>query len=220
MYSIEISPTITSCCPDVVLGILQCHVSVYPKDATFTAIFQQKIAELADTELSQANKRPNIQSTRKAYKALGKDPNRYRCSAEAMCRRIAKERGLYDINNIVDITNYLSIASGYSMGTYDIEKIKGNVIWKRAEEGTAYQGIGKDVLNIAYLPVLFDDLGAFGNPTSDSMRTMVTEDTKEIIMLFYCFDGGADLEMWLQQAQTLLQQHANATNIQTKILRP
>lgn len=220
MHSIKISQTITECCQNVVLGLLQCHVDVYPKDAEFTALFQDKIAELADTELSQANKRDAIQSTRKAYKALGKDPNRYRCSAEAMCRRIAKERGLYDINNIVDITNFLSIASGYSMGTYDIEKIKGNIVWKRAEEGTAYQGIGKDVLNIAYLPVLFDDLGAFGNPTSDSLRTMVTEDTKEILMIFYCFDGAETLDMWMQQAETLLKNHANATDFETKILLP
>ncbi len=220
MLSINISPSITQCCENVVLGLLQCRVSVYEKDTDFAALFQNKITELADTELSQANKREHIQSTRKAYKALGKDPNRYRCSAEAMCRRIAKERGLYDINNIVDITNFLSIASGYSMGTYDIEKIKGDIVWKRAEEGTAYQGIGKDVLNIAYLPVLFDDLGAFGNPTSDSLRTMVTENTKEILMIFYCFDGAETLDTWLKQAEALLQNHAKATDFETKILLP
>ena len=148
MLSVNISKSITQCCQNVVLGLLQCRVSVYTKDADFAALFQNKIAELAETELSQANKRDTIQSTRKAYKALGKDPNRYRCSAEAMCRRIAKERGLYDINNVVDITNFLSIASGYSMGTYDVAKITGDIVWKRAEEGTAYQGIGKEIKNL------------------------------------------------------------------------
>ena len=220
LLSVNISKSITQYCQNVVLGLLQCRVSVYTKDADFAALFQNKIAELAETELSQANKRDTIQSTRKAYKALKKDPNRYRCSAEAMCRRIAKERGLYDINNVVDITNFLSIASGYSMGTYDVAKITGDIVWKRAEEGTAYQGIGKDVLHIAFLPVLFDDLGAFGNPTSDSLRTIVTEDTKEILMVFYCFDGGEKLDMWLQQAEILLQNHAKATDFETKILLP
>ena len=185
----------------------------------FLSLLNGKIAELAEVELSQANKRDKIQSTRKAYKALGKEPNRYRSSAEAMCRRIAKERGLYYINNVVDVNNYLSIKSGYSMGTYDLACTEGEIRWMRAPEGTAYQGIGKDVLNIEFLPVLFDAQGPFGNPTSDNTRVMITAETKEILLVYYCFDGGAELDALLTEAKELLEKYAAGKDFEIQILQ-
>lgn len=218
MVQVTIAPELKALCPDAVLGLLECRVKVEQADAEFAALLNAKIAELAETELSQANKREQIQLTRKAYKVLGKDPNRYRCSAEAMCRRIAKERGLYVINNVVDINNYLSIKSGYSMGAYDLSHMVGEIVWKRAPEGTAYQGIGKDVLNISSLPALFDVEGAFGNPTSDSTRAMVTESTEHILLVFYCFDGGAGVREMLEEATALLERFAGAENMETAVL--
>ena len=218
MKNISIDSSIKERCPEAVLGVLQCKVAVKEDDASFLEILNDKIAELAEIELSQANKREKIQSTRKAYKALGKDANRYRCSAEAMCRRISKERGLYYINNVVDINNYLSIKTGYSMGTYDLEQVQGDILWSRAPEGTAYQGIGKDVLNIEFLPALFDEVGPFGNPTSDNTRAMITEKTKEIILVFYAFDGGEELLELLKEAEALLLEYAGGYDFKREIV--
>ncbi|MDD4843529.1 MAG: phenylalanine--tRNA ligase beta subunit-related protein [Anaerotignum sp.] len=219
MRKITIDSSIKERCPQAVLGVLQCKVGVKGDEAAFLELLNEKIAQLAEVELSQANKREKIQATRKAYKALGKDPNRYRTSAEAMCRRISKERGLYYINNVVDINNYLSIKSGYSMGTYDLEQVQGDILWARAPEGTAYQGIGKDVLNIEFLPALFDELGPFGNPTSDNTRAMITENTKEILLVYYAFDGGETLLELLQEAQGLLQGFAEGHDFQLEIVQ-
>ncbi len=44
-------------------------------------------------------------------------------------------------------------------------------------EGESYPGIRKDVVNVADRLTLADQAGPFGNPTSDSARTMVTEAT-------------------------------------------
>ncbi|MDD3395348.1 MAG: phenylalanine--tRNA ligase beta subunit-related protein [Anaerotignum sp.] len=218
MRKIMIDSSIKNCCPEAVLGVLQCKVAVKEDDEAFLEILNGKIAELAEVELSQANKREKIQATRKAYKALGKDANRYRCSAEAMCRRISKERGLYYINNVVDINNYLSIKSGYSMGTYDLGQLQGDILWARAAEGTAYQGIGKDILNIEYLPALFDELGPFGNPTSDNTRAMITKNSKEILMVFYVFDGAKELMELLEEAEKLLKEFANGQDFERTII--
>ena len=84
-------------------------------------------AEVTDTasgiarkySLQQINKRPAIAATRAAYKALGKEPNRYRPSAEALCRRAVKGMGLYRIDSLVDIINIVSMQSGYSIGGFD-----------------------------------------------------------------------------------------------------
>ena len=218
MRNISIDNSIKERCPDAVLGVLQCKVCVKEDEAAFLELLNGKIAELAEVELSQANKREKIQSTRKAYKALGKDANRYRCSAEAMCRRIAKERGLYYINNVVDINNYLSIKTGYSMGTYDLEQVQGDVLWARSPEGTAYQGIGKDVLNIEFLPALFDELGPFGNPTSDNTRAMITENTKEILLVYYAFDSGKESMELLEEAENLLRNFAGGQDFERRII--
>lgn len=219
MVNVRIDESLKERCPEAALGLLQCKVEVAPDPEEFLAMLNGKIAELSEVELSQANKRDKIQSTRKAYKALGKEPNRYRSSAEAMCRRIAKERGLYYINNVVDINNYLSIKSGYSMGTYDLARTKGGITWMRAPEGTAYRGIGKDVLNIEFLPVLFDAEGPFGNPTSDNDRTMITEKTKDLLLVHYAFDGDADLPGLLEEAKDLLEKYAGGRDFETKILK-
>ena len=101
MVQITIDPELKTICPQAVLGLLECDVRVGQADEEFLRLMDEKIAELAETELSQANKREQIQLTRKGYKALGKDPNRYRCSAEAMCRRIAKERGLEPLAELI-----------------------------------------------------------------------------------------------------------------------
>lgn len=219
MVNVRIDESLKERCPEAALGLLQCKVEVAPDPEEFLAMLNGKIAELSEVELSQANKRDKIQSTRKAYKALGKEPNRYRSSAEAMCRRIAKERGLYYINNVVDINNYLSIKSGYSMGTYDLARTKGGITWMRAPEGTTYRGIGKDVLNIEFLPVLFDEEGPFGNPTSDNDRTMITDETKDLLLVYYAFDGDADLPGLLEEAKDLLEKYAGGKDFETKILK-
>ena len=219
MVNVRIDESLKERCPEAALGLLQCKVEVAPDPEEFLAMLNGKIAELSEVELSQANKRDKIQSTRKAYKALGKEPNRYRSSAEAMCRRIAKERGLYYINNVVDINNYLSIKSGYSMGTYNLAQTKGDITWMRAPEGTAYRGIGKDVLNIEFLPVLFDEEGPFGNPTSDNDRTMITDETKDLLLVYYAFDGDADLPALLEEAKDLLKKYAGGIGFEIKILK-
>lgn len=218
LVTVNIDESIKERCPEAALGLLQAKVAVAPDPEELLALLNGKIAELSEVELSQANKRDKIQSTRRAYKALGKEPNRYRSSAEAMCRRIAKERGLYYINNVVDINNYLSIKSGYSMGTYDLAKTEGEITWMRAPEGTAYRGIGKDVLNIEFLPALFDAQGPFGNPTSDNGRTMITDATEDLLLVYYAFDGAEALPALLQEAKELLEKYAGGKEFETKIL--
>ena len=126
---------------------------------------------------------------------------------------------LYYINNVVDINNYLSIKSGYSMGTYDLAKTKGDIRWMRAPEGTAYRGIGKDVLNIDFLPVLFDEEGPFGNPTSDNDRTMITDATEDLLLVYYAFDGAEDLPGASLRSKGLTGKNMQgAENLETEIL--
>ena len=134
-------------------------------------VFPQLISAIAEKGISGIE---NVSLSKKAYKSLGKDPNRYRVSSEALYRRIKQGKGLYQINTVVDVNNLISLETGFSVGSYDLKNIKGDIILRKGTEEENYKGIGKDDINIENLPVLADSEGAFGSPTSDSTKAMVT----------------------------------------------
>lgn len=160
----------------------------------------------------------NIKTSRKAYKALGKEPSRYRVSSEALIRRILQGKGLYRINNVVDTNNLISIETGYSVGSYDLENLHGNINFRIGNIGEKYQGIGKEMINIENLPVFADDFGAYGSPTSDSTRAMITENSKYILTVLISFNGIEELEKSIDIAKKYLTKYAGAEDIQSIIV--
>lgn len=76
-------------------------------------------------ELADINRRPAIAATRAVYKACGKDPNRYRPSQEQLMRRVVRGLGLYNVSQLVDAGNLLSLATGWSVGVFDRDCIEG-----------------------------------------------------------------------------------------------
>ena len=160
----------------------------------------------------------NIKASREAYKILGKEPSRYRVSSEALIRRILQGKGLYKINNVVDTNNLISIETGYSVGSYDLENLQGSINFRIGTEGEKYQGIGKEMINIEKLPVFADNLGAYGSPTSDSTRAMITEKSKEILTVLISFNGTERLEKSVDIAMKYLTKYANAEIINSIII--
>ncbi|HLQ40932.1 MAG TPA: phenylalanine--tRNA ligase beta subunit-related protein [Tetragenococcus sp.] len=156
-------------------------------------------------ELSDIAKIEAIKNTREAYKTLGKSPSSYRNAAEAMLRRVVKGNGLYHINNVVDLQNIISVKTAFSIGSYDLEHLQGDIIWQAAKKGEHYQGIGKENIDIAGLPTLYDDLGAFGNPTSDSQRAMITKGKHKIMTVVYSFSGTGSLAAAGSEYEELLE---------------
>src|SRR6266478_5954217 len=73
---------------------------------------------------------PQIEVTRKAYKALGKDPARYRGSAEALLRRVVAGKGLPQINAVVDVINLVSVESRLPVGLYDLAHVTGEIVFR------------------------------------------------------------------------------------------
>ncbi|MFR4519632.1 MAG: B3/4 domain-containing protein, partial [Fusobacterium sp.] len=171
------------------LGCLVYDVKVKEKNEELwekleNEIFPQLVSIIEEKGINGVE---NISSSKKAYKSLGKDPNRYRVSSEALYRRIKQGKGLYQINTVVDTNNLISLETGFSAGSYDLKNVKGNIVLRKGAEGETYKGIGKDDINIENLPVLADSEGAFGSPTSDSTKAMVTLNSEKILTLIYCF---------------------------------
>ncbi|WP_372646180.1 B3/4 domain-containing protein, partial [Ancylomarina sp.] len=152
------------------------------------------------------------------YRRVGKDPNRYRLSAESLLRRIVNGKGLYKINNVVDLLNLASIKSGFSIGGYNADKIEGAIKMGLGQADEAYEGIGRGDLNIENLPIFRDELGAFGSATSDSLRTQIDLNCQNFLMVFFSYQGEKELLESLDFATSLLTEFADATDIKTSIV--
>lgn len=159
-----------------------------------------------------------ILATRAAYKTLGKDPARYRGSAEALLRRVIAGKGLPRINAVVDAINLVSVESRLSIGLYDLEHVSGDIVFRAGRAGETYKGIGKYDLNLEGLPVFCDALGPHGSPTSDSERTMMTAATKEVIAVIISFGGSEGLERWTERLGALFAQYASGNEIVSNIV--
>jgi DNA/RNA-binding domain of Phe-tRNA-synthetase-like protein len=148
---------------------------------------------------------------------LGKDPARYRGSAEALLRRVIAGKGLPRINAVVDIINLVSVESRLSIGLYDLAHVQGDIVFRAGRAGETYKGIGKYDLNLDGLPVFCDALGPHGSPTSDSERTMVTSETKQVLAIIISFGGKEGLERWTQRMSELFQRFASGVSLEKRI---
>jgi DNA/RNA-binding domain of Phe-tRNA-synthetase-like protein len=201
------------------LGLISCTVTNSP---SLSGLWQEIAAVEAEFKatynIEQINKIPTIQATRQAYKAFGKDPNRYRPSAEALCRRILKGMELYRINTLVDLINLVSISTGYSIGGFDEDKIVGDITLTVGTADDVFEGIGRGLLNIEGLPVYKDSVGGIGTPTIDNERTKLSMETTRLFMIINGYQGKAGLPEAINYSVGLLDKYANATGVEVLTL--
>lgn len=165
----------------------------------------------AGHQIEDIKKNPAIAATREAYKKFGKDPNRYRPSSEALCRRILRDLPLYRIDTLVDLINLVSIKTGYSIGGFDADKIQGDTLTLGiGKVNEPYEGIGKGVLNIEGLPVYRDSAGGIGTPTSDHERTKISLSTTNFLALINGYSGEEGLAEAARYMQALLKKYTNS----------
>ena len=221
MKETKIAHELSNKIPSIRLGCIQCSVSIKESDSKISTL-SDTIIEAVKSELTieTISQKPTIQATKEAYRTLGKDPSRYRPSAEALTRRVINGKGLYQVNNVVDLLNLVSLESGFSIGGYDADKIDGDITFGVGKENEPYHAIGRGELNIAFLPLFRDKSGAFGSPTSDSLRTMVTLDTTSFLMILIDFNGDESLEKSMDRSIALLEKYGNATDFESWIVLP
>jgi DNA/RNA-binding domain of Phe-tRNA-synthetase-like protein len=126
-----------------------------------------------------------VAAVRTMYKRVGLDPTKRRPSSEALLRRVRKGDPLPRINAMVDVCNWCSLEFQLPYGLYDAAKIDGDVVLRLGAEGESYPGIRKDDVHVGGRITLADSRGPFGNPTSDSARTMVTTATTRALTVVF-----------------------------------
>ncbi|MBN2766874.1 MAG: hypothetical protein JXR27_10920 [Paludibacteraceae bacterium] len=217
---IIISDEIRKICPSLTLGIVQAKVTNSPTPPLLSDLMSALETQFRQQyTLEQLNKRPTIKATRLAYKALGKEPGRYRPSAEALCRRILRKIPLYRVDTLVDIINIVSVKTGFSIGAFDLNKIQGNKLTLGVgKAGEAFEAIGRGQLNIEGLPVYRDEAGGIGTPTSDHERTKISSDTCRLFVIINAYNGNEGLPEAIEKTIHLLEKYASANEIKSIIL--
>ncbi|HEV2103791.1 MAG TPA: phenylalanine--tRNA ligase beta subunit-related protein [Candidatus Acidoferrum sp.] len=206
-------------CPSVALGRVTAHVRT--GDSSLELLGEMELCEagiLKNADPRAILEAPAISATRAGYRALGKDPARYRGSAEALLRRIISGKHFPSINCLVDIINLVSVESRLSIGLYDLAKVQGDIVFRAGRSGETYKGIGKFDLNLEDLPVFCDAAGPHGSPTSDSERTMVTPSTENVAAILISFGGPQPLDVWYKRMISLLERYAEGRDLRAEIV--
>ena len=219
MLDIAISDDFSRAGVAVRLGCIQARVEVAKTSAALGQALKLE-AELRVESLEQhaVAEIPAIAAARQAFKALGKDPSRYRVSSEALIRRLGQGKLLHYINTVVDINNLVSLHSGMSAGSYRTDALAAPLVFRKAVAGDSYQAIGRGPLNLENLPVLADAQGPFGSPTSDSERTMITLDAEKVLMVIYGFGEAKGLARAVDFAADCLTSYCKAEEIETAVV--
>jgi len=175
--SIRITPELL---PIVSLGVL-----------VMTGVSAGDDAPTLGPALAEAERRvreappPERLATRALYRQAGLDPTRRRPSSEALLRRVLKGDALPRINTAVDVCNWCSLELQLPFGLYDLDRVAPPVELRLGRPGEQYVGIRKDTVHVAGRMTLADELGAFGNPSADSARTMVTTAATRLLVVVF-----------------------------------
>ncbi|MFZ7944880.1 MULTISPECIES: B3/B4 domain-containing protein [Bacillaceae] len=146
-------------------------------------LFQESI--YFDLENTNVTDLPGLQEWRNVFKQTGKDPNRYRPSAESLYRRVQSQNYLSSVQSAIDINNFFSLQYQVPIGIYDLDLIQGSVEIRIGKAGEEYIGLNGRKNSLDRLLLAADQEGPFGSPFVDSERTPVKYTTKNALQIIY-----------------------------------
>lgn len=177
MPTITVAPQLAGVCRPLAAWLE--HVTVLEGDVRIDR-------RLGDVERALREQPPsNVAPTRTMFKRIGLDPTKTRPSSEALLRRVMRGDPLPRVNSLVDVCNWCSVEFQLPYGLYDSAHVDGTVSLRLGLDGESYPGIRKDEVHVGGRMTLADERGAFGNPTSDSARTMVTTATTSALVVVF-----------------------------------
>ena len=177
MARFSVAPAVAAVCRPAVAWLEGATVvDRDPRLATYLAEAESRVRQQPPAETG---------AVRTMYKRVGLDPTKTRPSSEALLRRVRKGDPLPRINSLVDVCNWCSLEFQLPYGLYDAGRIEGDIELRLGREGESYPGIRKNDVHVGGRLALADRLGPFGNPTSDSARTMVTTSTVSAVVVIF-----------------------------------
>ena len=136
MIAISIANELKEKAPELTLGCISAQVNVEQRNDALWREIETRIALLTTQyTVEHIGELPQVAQQRHAYKAIGKDPRRYRGSAEALLRRIIQGKGLYQVNTLVDINNLISLETRHPVGCYDRSQLRAPIVFRIGKAG-------------------------------------------------------------------------------------
>jgi DNA/RNA-binding domain of Phe-tRNA-synthetase-like protein len=181
----EITKEVKEAYPSISVGVaIIRNVRIGKSDPELEKEKAQMLATLTGITTGQISAHPEVASYRKLYKEMGIDWHSRRPSPEALLRRIATGKGLYQVNTCVDAYNLVVLRHRVSVGAFDFDRIVFPTELRFAGEGDEIllHGDGAPTrftsLELAY----YDEKGGYNIDFNfrDSQRTLVTEETKNL----------------------------------------
>ncbi|BFU45309.1 B3/4 domain-containing protein [Krasilnikovia sp. MM14-A1004] len=86
---------------------------------------------------------PGVAAWRDAYRAVGLNPNRFPCAAEAIARRVAKGDRLPRINALVDLCNAVSLATSLPVASCAVGSVAKELTVRPADGTEAFLPLGR-----------------------------------------------------------------------------
>lgn len=174
--------------PEAKVGILVCSgIDNRIKDDERYVKYLEDSAVAASKHIENPEfiQNPVIRKWRDAFYKF-KTKKGARCSVEALLKRVSKGGGIGSINPLVDIYNGISLQYGVPVGGEDIDKFTGDIRLTVATGDEEFITLGSDKSEPPYAGevVYKDDGGAICRCFNwrESVRTMLTEDTKNAFM--------------------------------------
>lgn len=182
--------------PDAEIGILVCEgidSKVHDEEQYVPYLKETMAAAKKHISNPEFIENPVIATWREAFRKF-KTKKGARCSIEAMLKRIANGNEIGSIIPLVDIYNGVSLTYGVPIGGEDIDKFDGDVRLTLADGTEEFVTYGSDKSEPPYAGevVYKDNAGAICRCWNwrESVRTMLTEDTKNAFMIIETADGG------------------------------
>ncbi|RDU35276.1 hypothetical protein DRW41_19380 [Neobacillus piezotolerans] len=184
---ISISKELSEQIPGFKLGIIQYRNITVGESPQMVKgrlqLFQESIYfDLEDRNVTDLE---GIKEWRAIFKKTGKDPNRYRHSAEALYRRVQRQNYLSSVQSAIDLNNFFSLQYQVPIGIYDAEKLEGRIEIRIGRDCEKYVGLNGRPNSLENLIVSADAKGPFGSPFVDSDRAPVTPETRDALQIVY-----------------------------------
>lgn len=185
--TIRLDCSLTSIVPQFKIGIIHYTKIVATQSPQMilgrTRLYQESL--FFDLQDAPVTDKAGIAAWRDVWKQFGADPNRHRHSTESMLRRIAKGDYLSPVNSVVDLNNFFSLQYEIPVGSYDLQTLRGDITIALGNEQTHYDALNGRSVTLQNIPYTFDEIGAFGSPYVDSVRSAVSESATDVLQLFY-----------------------------------
>ncbi|ELC8424912.1 B3/4 domain-containing protein [Clostridium perfringens] len=186
--------------PNAKIGIITCNgIDNTIKDENQYQDMLSQVEKEALTHLPNEEFSSNevIKVWRDAFKRF-KTKKGARSSIEALLKRVSTGKGLGTINPLVDIYNSISLKYAMPCGGEDMDKFIGDIRLTKATGDESFITLGSDKSEPPYEGeiVYKDDEGAICRCWNwrESVRTMLTEDTKNAFLCIELVDENREKE--------------------------